>query len=297
MPQHFGACAGQVGFALAPVSLCRKGDLVCSALVIIPTYNEYDNILPLISGVLASDPYLDVLVVDDNSPDGTGQRADMLAAETERVRVLHRPGKQGLGTAYLAGFEYALARDYERVVEMDADFSHRPEDLPRLLQASRTADIAIGSRRVPGGRIENWSMMRHLVSGGGSLYAQAVLGLPIKDCTSGFKCLSRKALMLLEGHNIATSGYGFHIEVNWICHLAGLCIVEVPIVFPDRETGQSKITAGIVLEAALLVWRLRAQQLAMPRAQYGARLPSSVNHLVQVIGEAGDGEGPSASAG
>src|ERR671914_2608715 len=161
-------------------------------LVVIPTYNERENIQRLVTNVLEEAPSLEVLVVDDNSPDGTGEVADLLAKNTSRVHVLHRAGKQGLGSAYLAGFRHALAHPYKYIIQMDADFSHRPEDLPRLLCAAKDADLVVGSRNVPGGRVENWSLLRRFVSKGGSLYSRILLRLPLKDCTSGFKCFRRR---------------------------------------------------------------------------------------------------------
>ncbi len=226
-------------------------------LVIIPTYNECENIVPLVTAVLAAHPDLHVLIIDDNSPDGTGELADHLARETGRVWVTHRPAKQGLGTAYIAGFRYALERDYDRVVTMDADFSHRPEDLPRLLHAADSNDLVIGSRNIPGGRVEGWPLSRHIVSKGGSLYARLFLSLPIHDCTGGFKCLRRSALDVLDLDALCSNGYGFSVEVNYACVQASLRIAEVPIVFPDRTRGQSKMSSGIVVEASLLVLRLR----------------------------------------
>ncbi len=234
-----------------------EATMTMQTLVIIPTYNERDNIGPLVRAVLAVDSALDVLVVDDNSPDGTGALADALAWETGRVRVLHRPGKGGLGTAYLAGFRDALDRGYARVVEMDADFSHRPEDLPSLLHAAETADVVVGSRNVPDGRVENWSPVRHAISKGGSLYARTVLGLPIKDCTGGFKCFRREALTALDLDGVRSTGFGFQVELNYLCHRAGLRIAEVPIVFPDRTRGASKMSGRIAAEAALMVLQLR----------------------------------------
>ncbi len=226
-------------------------------LVIVPTYNERDNIVPFITAVLATHPALHVLIVDDNSPDGTGALADRLADQTGRVWVHHRASKQGLGTAYIAGFKFALERDYDRVVTMDADFSHRPEDLPRLLEAADTNDLVIGSRAISGGRVEGWPLSRHIVSKGGSLYARLLLGLPIHDCTGGFKCLRRAALEALDLDRLRSNGYGFSVEVNYACAQAGLRIVEIPIVFPDRTRGESKMSSGIVVEAATLVLRLR----------------------------------------
>jgi dolichol-phosphate mannosyltransferase len=226
-------------------------------LAIIPTYNERDNIQPLVTAVLAAEPSLDVLIVDDASPDGTGEIAETLAQESSRVRVMHRPGKQGLGTAYVAGFRYALAGGYDRVVEMDADFSHRPEDLPRLLEAAETADVVVGSRKVRGGRVVGWSPLRHILSAGGSLYTRLVLGLPVKDCTSGFMCLHRSVLSALDFARVRSNGYSFLLEMKYLCYRSGFRLVEVPIVFPDRKVGRSKMSLAIILEAMARVWGLR----------------------------------------
>jgi dolichol-phosphate mannosyltransferase len=226
-------------------------------LAIIPTYNERDNIQPLVTAVLAAEPSLDVLIVDDASPDGTGEIAETLARESSRVRVMHRPGKQGLGTAYVAGFRYALAGGYDRVVEMDADFSHRPEDLPRLLEAAETADVVVGSRKVRGGRVVGWSPLRHILSAGGSLYTRLVLGLPVKDCTSGFMCLHRSVLSALDFARVRSNGYSFLLEMKYLCYRSGFRLVEVPIVFPDRKVGRSKMSLAIILEAMARVWGLR----------------------------------------
>ncbi len=236
------------------------------AIVIIPTYNERDNLAPLITAILAQVPQADVLVVDDASPDGTGELAEALAAAEPRVRVLHRAGKQGLGTAYVAGFQYGLVHGYDLIVEMDADFSHRPEDLPRLIEASSLSDVVVGSRNVPGGRTENWSPIRKVVSKGGSLYARLLLGLPIRDCTSGFKCFRRGALEALELGRLRSNGYAFQVEVNYACSRAGSRFTEVPIVFPDRVRGTSKMSSRIVWEAALLVLRLRLGLTTVPLA-------------------------------
>jgi dolichol-phosphate mannosyltransferase len=252
-------------------------------IVVIPTYNECENLSPLITQLLSLNDSLDVLVVDDNSPDGTGRLADALAAACPRVHALHRPEKQGLASAYVAGFSFALAHGYDRVVEMDADFSHRPQDLPRLLAATEQADVAIGSRNVSGGQAVNWSPLRHLVSKGGSAFARAALGLPIKDCTSGFKVFRRDALERLDLTAVCTHGYGFQVELNHACHRAGVRLVEVPIVFPDRARGRSKMSWRIVLEAAILVTRL-SLRLFWERLRYSgtparraqvARLPAS----------------------
>jgi dolichol-phosphate mannosyltransferase len=229
------------------------------SLVIIPTYNERANLPRLIAVLLSKVPGLEALVIDDGSPDGTGEIAEALARETGRVRVLHRIGKLGLGTAYVAGFRYALDHHYGYVVQMDADFSHRPEDMPRLLEAARSADLVIGSRNIAGGRVENWSLLRQFVSRGGSFYARKLLKLQIRDCTSGFKCWRREALEALDLSSVASNGYGFQVEMNYLCHRAGLGISEVPIVFPDRTAGRSKMSLKICLEAAVLVWKLRSQ--------------------------------------
>ena len=226
-------------------------------IVIMPTYNERDNIKVLIRAVLDVDPALHVLVVDDNSPDGTGDLARQLARETGRVELLPRAGKMGLGSAYKAGFAYALARGYSHMVEMDADGSHRPEDLGRLLAAAERADVVIGSRNVPGGRTEGWTWPRQVISKGGSLYARTILRLKIKDCTSGYKCFRREVLDTLDLASVQSNGFGFQVEMNYLCQQAGFTVTEVPIIFPDRRQGRSKMSSRIFLEALLLVWRLR----------------------------------------
>jgi dolichol-phosphate mannosyltransferase len=230
---------------------------VMRALAIVPTYNERDNLPPLIDALLALEPPLDLLVIDDNSPDGTGRIADGLAARSDRVQVLHRAAKEGLGRAYIAGFQYALERSYDSIIHMDADFSHRPEDVPRLLRALDDADVVVGSRRISGGRTIGWSPTRQLVSAWGSIYARLVLGLRLKDCTGGFKCMRRRALQALDLTKVRSNGYAFHVELNYAWSQAGLRIIEVPIVFPDRVRGVSKMSAAIALEAATLLWKLR----------------------------------------
>lgn len=227
------------------------------ALVVLPTYIERENLSRLLPAILDVDPGLDLLVIDDNSPDGTGEEADRIAALNARVKVVHRARKSGLGTAYVAGFRYALSHGYDHVVEMDADFSHRPEDLPNLLSAAANADVVIGSRNVPGGTVIGWSWIRRFVSRGGSWYARLVLKLPVRDCTSGFKCFSRLALAHLDIDHLVSNGYAFQVEVNHACNQAGLKIVEVPITFPDRDAGRSKMSPAIAFEAAWLVLRLR----------------------------------------
>ena len=239
---------------------CFMPEANMRTLTIIPTYNERENLPRLVAALLKEEPALEVLVIDDASPDGTGDIAESLAGDTSHVQVLHREGKLGLGTAYVVGFEYALEHGYERIVQMDADFSHRPEDVPRLLRATEFADVAIGSRNIEGGRVENWSLLRRCVSKGGSLYARILLNLPIKDCTAGFKCLRREVLEAVDFSGLRSNGYGFQVEMNHLCHAAGFRIVEIPVVFPDLRVGNSKMSADIFVDAALLVLKLRWQK-------------------------------------
>ncbi len=228
-----------------------------SALIIIPTYNEAENLERLLDAVFAVQPDVHVLVVDDGSPDGTGQLADRRAAEDERVHVLHRAGKLGLGTAYITGFKWSLERHYQRVFEMDCDFSHQPKYIPDFLRAAERADLVLGSRYVRGGGTENWGWTRQLTSRGGNLYARLILGLPYKDLTGGFKCFRREVLEAMDLDAIASVGYAFQIELTYRAHKAGFRIAEVPIVFPDREQGESKMSSGIVGEAMRNVLKLR----------------------------------------
>jgi dolichol-phosphate mannosyltransferase len=226
--------------------------------VVVPTYNELENLEDLVTGVRAYG--YRVLVVDDNSPDGTGELADQLSARMTGVGVLHRESKEGLGPAYAAGFDRALEERAEAVVEMDADFSHDPADLPRLLAAlDDGADVVIGSRYVPGGSTPEWPWPRRLISRGGNLYARTLLGMPVKDATAGFRAFSADALSRLPYRDAESSGYGFQVEMAWRAHQAGLAIREIPVVFRDRSRGQSKMGLPIVVEAMLLVtmWGLR----------------------------------------
>jgi dolichol-phosphate mannosyltransferase len=236
---------------------------VFRSLVVLPTYNERDNIEPILNAILAQSPDFDVLVVDDNSPDGTGLIADRLAAANERVNVLHRAGKRGLGTAYIEGFLWALAREYEFIFEMDADFSHDPADLLRLRAAltSGRADASIGSRWVKHGGTRNWSFLRTFISRGGSAYARLILGIPVKDLTSGFKCFGRHVLEALDLRAVGSNGYAFQVEMNYRCHRRGFRIAEVPITFVDRRVGKSKMGSHIVAEAMLVVLRLRLRDV------------------------------------
>jgi len=228
------------------------------ALVCIPTYNERENVESIVRAVLAADPRVDVLVVDDASPDGTGALADALAKESPRVHVLHRAGKAGLGKAYLAAFDWALQRNYSLVLEMDADFSHDPAYLPTLLdRASTDADLVLGSRWVKGGGTRNWGIGRQLISRGGSFYARTILGLGIRDLTGGYKCFRAEVLRAIDLPSVSSSGYGFQIELTYRALKKGFRVVEVPIVFEDRRVGQSKMSKAIVLEALAMVWKIR----------------------------------------
>lgn len=227
------------------------------SLVIIPTYNERDNIREIVPLVLAQGERFELLIVDDNSPDGTGAIADELARGHPRVHVLHRPTKAGLGPAYVAGFRWALARDYDLIFEMDADLSHDPADLPRFVAAIATCDVVLGSRYVPGGGVSNWPLPRRLISQGGSLYARLWLGVPIRDLTGGFKCFRRQVLETLDLDTIGSGGYGFQIEMTYRAIQAGFRVREIPIVFTDRTVGRSKMSRRIFVEAMLMVPRLR----------------------------------------
>lgn len=226
-------------------------------LIVVPTYNERENLPPLLDRIFEVVPDVTVLVVDDNSPDGTGKLADERAAIDPRVQVLHRAGKEGLGKAYLAGFQWALARDFTHVFEMDADFSHDPATLPRFLEAARTADLVLGSRWVEGGGTVGWPLQRQLLSKGGSLYARTVLGVDIRDLTGGFKCFNRRVLQAIDLDTVQTRGYGFQIELTFRALRQGFKVVEIPIRFADRVAGQSKMSYRIMAEAFTMVWKLR----------------------------------------
>jgi dolichol-phosphate mannosyltransferase len=230
---------------------------MAGAWLILPTYDEAENIERLVRAALpqlaSAAPEHHVLVVDDGSPDGTGEIADRLAAEFDEVEVLHRTAKEGLGRAYLAGFQHALARDAEFLLELDSDFSHDPADLPRLIQED--ADLVIGSRYVPGGGVENWPFIRRALSRGGSIYARAILGIPVRDLTGGFKCFHRRTLEGIDYLNTHADGYGFQIELTYRAYKAGFSVKEIPIVFREREHGVSKMTARIAAEA---IWKVPA---------------------------------------
>ncbi|MBM64618.1 MAG: dolichyl-phosphate beta-D-mannosyltransferase [Myxococcales bacterium] len=227
-------------------------------LVCMPTYNEMENIDQIIPAVLAAAP-VDLLIIDDNSPDGTGDRVAEMAATEPRLHLLAREGKGGLGPAYLAGFEWGLARDYDLLIEMDADFSHRPRYLPDMLATLEAADVAVGSRWVPGGGVENWGLVRRMISRGGSLYARTLLGVRIRDLTAGFVGWRAEVLRQLDLSSVAAKGYVFQIEMKYRALSAGFQVKEFPIVFPDRVAGESKMSSGIVVEAMMSVWGLRSK--------------------------------------
>ena len=231
------------------------------ALVILPTYNEAENLEKIVPEILEADDRIDVLVVDDASPDGTGELADGLAAREERVRVLHRSGKLGLGSAYLRGFRWGLDRSYRWLLEMDADFSHDPGYLPDLLDAVREADVVAGSRYLKGVNVINWPMSRLLLSYFANKYARWVTGLPVTDATSGFKCFRREVLEAIDFSRVTSTGYAFQIEMSFRAWRKGFRVDEVPIVFVDRDVGESKMSGAIVREAVWKVWALRLKSL------------------------------------
>ena len=229
--------------------------------LILPTYNEAENLPVMVAAALEHLPAdRRVLIVDDNSPDGTGEIADRLAAEHAEVEVLHRPGKEGLGPAYVASYAVALAGGAELVAQMDADFSHDPADLPRLLDAAQEADVVLGSRYVDGGGVTEWGPLRRLISRGGSAYARALLGIGIRDLTGGFKVFHRRVLEAIDPETIPSLGYAFQVETTYRAIRAGFRVVEVPIVFRDRRVGESKMTGSIVLEAARRVPEMRLRR-------------------------------------
>ncbi len=223
------------------------------SLIVIPTYNEYDNISELITDVLNMIPAADLLIVDDNSPDGTGQLVEDIRARDSRVHVIHRPGKLGLGTAYVLGFHYAIDHDYDLVFEMDADYSHDPKYLPDFFEAASSADLVIGSRYIRGGGTPNWSALRKFVSGGGNTFARIMLGIPTHDCTGGYRCYRTEALRKLDLDRVRAQGYAFQVEMAYVFWKRGYRVTEVPIVFMDRRVGTSKMSRKIFVEAFLWV--------------------------------------------
>jgi dolichol-phosphate mannosyltransferase len=232
---------------------------LANCTIVIPTYNERDNISALLTSILTY-PQFRVLVVDDGSPDGTGELVRQYMRDEPRIDLIERAGKQGLGTAYIAGFQRALAQGADYIFEMDADFSHDPRYLPALLaQAEQHHDLVIGSRYVRGGGTENWGLIRQLISRGGNIYARMILGLATKDCTGGFRCYRRRVLETLNLKAIRSNGYAFQIEMAYRTQQHGFSIGEIPIIFPDRRVGASKMSKAIVREALFTVWKLRTQ--------------------------------------
>lgn len=247
-----------------------------SVLVIIPTYNESGSLPAIVDRLRVAVPQAHVLVADDNSPDGTGALADAMAAADDHISVLHRPGKAGLGAAYLAGFAWGLERAYDVLVEMDADGSHRPEDLPRLLAAlDAGADVALGSRWVPGGSVVNWPTSRKVLSRGGSLYTRLALGIPTRDATGGFRAYRAEVLRALDLESVTSNGYCFQIDLLWRALQRGFVVVEVPITFVEREIGSSKMHRGIVVEALTKVGQWGVTERARQARASVERLRSS----------------------
>lgn len=227
------------------------------SLVIIPTYNEIDNIERIIEKVLPQHESIEMLIVDDNSPDGTGDKVLEIMKDNPKVHILQRQGKMGLGSAYVAGFKYAIANEYDFVIEMDADFSHNPNDVPRLLKAIEHNDLVIGSRYVQGVNVVNWPMSRLLLSYFASYYVKIITGMKVDDPTGGFKCFRRTVLETIDFNEIMSDGYSFQVEMNYRVYKKGLRVKEIPIVFYERRDGQSKMSKHIVWEAIWMVWRLR----------------------------------------
>lgn len=247
--------------------------MLMRTLIIIPTYNESENLPPLLKEIFSYAPESDILIVDDNSPDGTGALADTMSAEDPRIHVLHRAGKLGLGTAYVAGFHYAIEHGYDAAFEMDADFSHDPRYLPDFLAKIEHADLVIGSRYISGGSTPNWSPVRRMISGCGNIFARVVLGMPIHDCTAGFRCYRRTVLERIGLDTIQSQGYGFQVEMGYRAQKYGFKIVETPIVFMDRRVGKSKMSRKIIFEAFTYV--LHARFSSLPEPTQPGELPST----------------------
>ncbi len=240
------------------------------ALVVLPTYNEVGNLAPLVDAIIAQGELFNLLIIDDSSPDGTGLVAERLKTRYPgRIDVMHRQAKLGLATAYLAGFQYGISKGFDYLFEMDADFSHDPKYLNQFIQAMkmRGADVVLGSRYVEGGGVTNWSWFRRMISIGGSRYARMMLGLSVQDVTGGFKCFRREVLEAIPLHEISATGYGFQIEMTYRAVRRGFKVTEIPIMFAQRREGQSKMSAGIFVEALLMVARLRLEQPLSAREQ------------------------------
>lgn len=226
-------------------------------LVIIPTYNERDNVIQIVPAVLSALPEADLLIVDDNSPDGTGDLAQSLFGSDPRFHLLRRTGPRGLGLSYVDSYKYALQSGYSRVVQMDADFSHHPKYLPDMVKASENADVVMGSRYCPGGGVENWPAQRKLLSKFANRYVSVITGVQVKDATAGFRCYSRRALERIHVEEVVSNGYAFQVEMTYRAAIVGMKVVEVPIIFTDRTLGQSKMTKSVIFESILMPWKLR----------------------------------------
>jgi dolichol-phosphate mannosyltransferase len=246
-------------------------------IIIIPTYNELENLRPLLEAVFSNAPQTDILIVDDNSPDGTGALADTISSEDKRVHVMHRAGKLGLGTAYIAGFKYAVEHEYDAAFEMDADFSHDPQYLPDFLKAIENADLVIGSRYIKGGDTPNWSVMRRFISGGGNIFARFMLGMPIHDCTAGYRCYRREVLEKIDLDGVQSQGYAFQVEMAYRVLTRDFKIVEIPIIFMDRRVGKSKMSRTIFLEAFTYVLRTRFGKQPKQSATSAAKMHAYTN--------------------
>lgn len=246
--------------------------MAAETLIIVPTYNERENLPDLVRRIMAQPTTLDILVVDDSSPDGTGELADSISAQNPHVHVLHRKVKDGLGRAYVAGFQWALQRDYQYVFEMDADFSHNPADIVRFLQAAKeqSADLVLGSRYSGGIRVINWPLSRLLLSLWGGFYTRTITGMPFSDPTGGFKCFRREALAAIDVSTVASNGYSFQIELTHRVWRRGMKVAEVPIIFTDREQGTSKMSRAIAIEAAWVVWKLLVENRLQRRPRITA---------------------------
>jgi len=231
------------------------------SLVIIPTYNEMDNLPKLIPDVLSKDDSIDILIVDDNSPDGTAKFVEDLASQNNRIHILKREKKMGLGTAYIAGFKYALQNKYDYIFEMDADFSHDPNEIKNFLIAIKENDLVLGSRYIHGVRVLNWPMRRLLLSFFASVYTRIITGMPVRDATGGFKCFRKQVLEAIDLNKVRSNGYSFQIEMTFKAYIKGFKIKEIPIVFIDRVKGKSKMSKKIVREAVIMVWKLRIQSI------------------------------------
>jgi dolichol-phosphate mannosyltransferase len=266
------------------------------SLIVVPTYNERENIAELITDVLRVLPTTDLLIVDDNSPDGTGTIVDELSSRDPRVSIVHRSGKLGLGTAYVLGFHYAIDHGYDLVFEMDADFSHDPRYLPDILAAANQADLVIGSRYIAGGGTPNWSRLRKFVSGGGNIFARMMLRIPTHDCTGGFRCYRTAALRTINLDQIRAQGYAFQVEMAYVFWKRGFRVREVPIVFMDRRVGKSKMSRKIFLEGFLWVMRTRLGGDPVVRSGSPAARSVSKYQAQNGVSAAAESDSPSAAS-